>query len=329
MPVALTAAAAFPELWPAIAIALVIWAAFYIFLKPISQLLGALPIVGGAVAGAVWSGVTGLTSWAMSWADGVIVPLLEMVAAPIAVLADTLGQLVAFAESAAAQLAALADSVWASVASLENEASTALSRGAAALAAAAGAAASAAAALAGLEVLRSSTIPAARDQAISAAAQHAQALAAAEASARVGSDDAINARARSEAAARAAADAALESWRTGVVVPELGRLTGEVGQLTTAVGTLTAAQLITRLSTLEAEVSTTFRDCVTPQCNVIGPTLGNLAGLADLGMVLALGAFVGEAARDPETVARDVAGAIGGIHDVASGLLGAFTGIRA
>lgn len=322
-------AAAPAAVFAGVAVLLVIWATFYLFQKPITQLLSGLPLIGGWVAGVVSGAVGGLVQWGLSVFDSTIGAVLEVVTVPVTAVLGWLGQAVTFAEVMADQFASAVTSLGQGVASAYVTGVTAISRAAAALAAAASAAATAAAAMALGAYLRDRAIPAAEAGAISAAAAHAATLAHAEATERANADAQLRSVLSAETAARTAEAAAVRAWESGVAIPRLDSLQGELVQLGAVVGTLTAAQLIARVSTLESTLTRTLDECVTPTCNVLGPTLPALQGLANLGMVLSLGAVVGAAVHDPEGTARDVAGAAEGLHGVAAGLLSTFAGVRA
>lgn len=315
--------AAFLVAW---AVLLLLWATEYLWIKPISQLLGNLPIVGGAVAGAVASGFGALISWVASILDHTIVPAVESIAAPIGAIWATFGQLVANAEQVAATLPATAAALWREAIGAANDASSALGRIAGLVASVAGIASGLAVARALIETIQSRTIPAARDQAISAAAQHAAALTAAEAATRSSADALASAAISAEARTRAAEVGAIDGWRTGIVDPAIRGIESELSGVASAVGVLTAAQLIARTTALEQTLTRTIDECVTPTCEAVTPQLPWLSALADGSILLGLGALVGEAIADPQGAARATVGLVDGLEGAAADLFGLVTG---
>lgn len=326
MPILL--AAALPELFPAIALLLLVFAALIVVRKPLVALLSMIPAIGGSIADAVSSGLQAVIDWALSWAHQGLSSLVQLVWTPIQGVVtwaygvvSALEALATFVASLPAEIASVTSWAAARFASLVASLAALVSRVTAVAATIPTIARSIATAL--VDALNSelraviSSVRAALAAAISAAA-----LAAAQ----------------EVAALRAWAVAQLLGLSTtlSATVATLGHVTGielpdirgQLAHLAEGLGLLTAANLISRLLSLERTVATTIEECVTPTCNVIGPQLGVLQALMDIGLLLAVGELVGEAVRDPEGAAKATAGAVEGITAAAGGLGQALTGVR-
>lgn len=339
---ALAALAAMPEVIVGIAVLLLIWATFYAFQKPIAGLLSQLPLVGGYVAGTVSNAIGGLVDWGIGVADSTIGAAIALVTYPVTALLDLAYGAASALEAVEAQIGRLSaavgasfGTVWPRLLSVESTAVNALGKAVTGLAIASGAAALA-------QTLQSTTIPQARSDAVSTAHTYTNTAVgnertyrreadAAEATARAGAVAAeahyrqlVDANLAGDIAAETTARAqALEAqWgRTGVLVDgKVGPVASDVGDILTALGPLTITGLISRVVTLETDVTDTFRDCVNPTCEALG---SGLDGVSSLTGVLALGALaglVGAAIADPDGTAREVAGWRGVLTPGASAL---------
>jgi hypothetical protein len=321
-------AAAFPELFPAIALLLLVFAALIVVRKPLVALLSMIPAIGGTVADAVSNGLQAVIDWALYWAHQGLDPLVQLVWTPIQAVIGWAAGVVSALEALASFVSMIPSDV-ASVAAWAGSRITALVSSLASLASRVTAVAASiptiartvAAKLVGSlnTELRAviSSVRAALAAAVSAVAlQAAQEVAALRAWAVV--------QVLGLSTALSAAVATL-GHVTGVELPDIR---GQLARLAEGLGLLTAANLIGRLLTLERTVATTIEECVTPTCNVIGPQLGVLQALMDIGLLLAVGELVGEAVRDPEGAAKATAGAISGVAGAASGLVQEFAGIQ-
>ncbi len=109
----------------------------------------------------------------------------------------------------------------------------------------------------------------------------------------------------------------------GLRMDVLGRI-GELWKVLTPIIALALPVVIPQV----LERITKVEECTDPMCSVVTPTLPTLNALMDLGLLLAVGAVVGEAVRDPEGAAEATAGVVGGVVGIADGLLAEFAGIQ-
>ncbi|HXG40211.1 MAG TPA: hypothetical protein VNJ28_04640 [Candidatus Limnocylindrales bacterium] len=348
MPVAI--AAALPELWPAIAVLLVAWASWVLLTRPLTTLLGSLPVVGGYVARSVSDGISALVRWALSWAATAVRPLVELVAAPVTWLDQTIGWAVNVAEALEAELGTVARETGARLGSLGSSiASLAASVGS--LGSLLSATRSWLASVAGsVATIVSTAIPTAI---VSAVAQARTIAAGLDAALRTDLLGRIAAAAGAASAALAAAVAsltgqigALRTWAAGAIAAAtataigavdalrrdhdavLGRHAAEIGSIVSALAPLIALQLTRVVPQTIARIDSLERDCIRPTCDVLSPQLRDLEALLDgTALALVLG-LVGTAIADPIGAGRTVGGEAGELRSIATGVVGPAIGIR-
>lgn len=128
-----------------------------------------------------------------------------------------------------------------------------------------------------------------------------------------------------EAATRAAGDVTERTYASTAVATEAGqRVAGD--EATYAAAALAAAALVRPVAT---SLETMRRTCVDPSCAYLGPQLGALMALQDVALIGALFGIVGAAARDPAGTASAVVAGTAAVRDLAAGLAGEITGVRA
>ena len=348
MPVAI--GIAFPALWPAIAILLILWAAVYIFQKPLVALLSKLPVVGTAIADAVGRAIGGLIDWAANWAAAMVRPLLELLSAPVIWLAEVVHAIVLTAEAIATELGRIASVAAGRIGDVAARLATlywTVTNLSAIVAAAQ-------AALAGLvtrvTTILTTTIPAAIAQAeamaralvAAALATVAGQLAAAQAALRAWASAAIAV----ALAPLQAAYAALPAWvqaqiaaavavvagalgvRVGGVEAGLGQVQGQVGTIATALTPLLALELVRVVPQVISRVDTMDRKCVTPMCNALTSQLDMFSALSTGVSMALLLSLVAEAVHDPVGTARGTAADAGGLVSLSNSLVGPSIGVR-
>lgn len=325
MPVVLVAA--LPELFPAIALLLLAWAALILLRKPLVELLSRIPAIGGQVAQAVGDGISSVVNWALGWAATALYALVQLVYVPVRSVNAALSAGVTALEAIASFLAAIPGAVnavyaWATprLAVLAADAAHLASRITSALATAATAARAIATELvaAAVALLRGE---------LALAVSHLEAALAAAVGAAATATAQLAARLTATEAALSAAITAEATNLRGIIGQDVAGLQAEVGQVGALVAPLAAAGLIARMATLEATVATTIEECVTPTCSVIGPQVGTLQALSTLAILGVVGGLVAEAVRDPQGTAHLVAAGVGDVHDAAAGLAEAFLGV--
>lgn len=128
-----------------------------------------------------------------------------------------------------------------------------------------------------------------------------------------------------EAATRASGDVTERTYASTAVATEAGqRVAGD--EATYAAAALAAAALVRPVAT---SLETMRRTCVDPSCAYLGPQLGALMALQDVALMGALFGIVGAAARDPAGTASAVVAGTAAVRDLAAGLAGEITGVRA
>lgn len=326
MPVVIIAGVELAAPIVAVAVSLIIYATFYVFAKPIATLLSGLPVVGSYVASTVYNATGALVDWALGWADSVLTALIEVISAPIIQAVNWASAVTAELEVLPGTIDNIASQLWSAVTSAAGDAATALANAAAAGAAAAAALASAKAIGDALVYVRDTLIPAEFKAWGDQVAQWiASAVAAVDAAWRIAANElgqAIDG-VRNELGALGQA---IEGTIDTVILPRLASIEGTLAGLVPAVTALVSANLISRLLTLETTVETTIEECVAPTCSVVKPQLDWLNALMDGGLLLAVGALVGDAVADPEGAAKVTAELVGGMVGDATSLIDAFAG---
>ena len=106
------------------------------------------------------------------------------------------------------------------------------------------------------------------------------------------------------------------------------RLSGQLGDVIKSLAPILALNVPLVLPRLLEQVKTMDRECVTPTCGAIKPSLSALNAI-NQGLVLAgMAVLLGKAIEDPEGAARDMAGTVDGLHNLAESVLGPLTGGR-
>lgn len=324
---AIALVAALPELAVAIAAVLLAWAAGTLLAKPLAWALQQIPVVGGQAAGYVTNALSSVAGYALGWAETEVGALSQLISAPIAGLQRFATSTVSAIESAVGQLAALGATVAGGLGAFGAMVAGMVGQLAAAVASIALLQAGAAVVADALAAIRNVIIPAA------VATGVAEAVAVAdkgiEALGRTVSADVAGVQADLATAVATGETALRQAERDilGQLGTATGVLEGEIGAVGALVAPLVAANLISRVATIAQTLTTTLDECVTPTCNVMKPQLGLLNALMDGGLLLLVGALVGDAVNDPRGAAADVAGVVGTVEDGARGLLSAFAGI--
>ena len=115
-------------------------------------------------------------------------------------------------------------------------------------------------------------------------------------------------------------DVAALDTRTGSIEGEIGDILGEIG--TIAAGT-TLVGLITQVAT---KVTTMERECVDPTCSFLGPQLDLLNALADVETLALVAAMVASAVQAPGAAGRDGAGQVASLAPTFLGMFNGITG---
>ncbi len=348
MPAALLAA--LPELWPAVAILLIVWAAVVMFQKPLVALLSGLPVVGGAVADLVGGTIGTLISWARGFASAIVLPLLELLTVPVAAIAAILQAIVGAAEAVVSAVVAVAYVAAGSVGRVATDLAAAVAS-VVNLSAIVGTIRSA---LDAARALLATTIGTTIPNAIAAVQTWARGfVAAAITAARQAIDLAIAAAVGALATVLWAPIKALQTafgllpaWvqvqianAVAAVAGTLGiRLTGLEGLLDRLSGRTAAAEgalaglaplaLPIAFPALLTTVATLTTTCIMPTCNALSPRLPLLNTLSSGLMLYAVLDMTAAAVRDPEGAARETADVARTITGFVDDLVGGVTGIH-
>lgn len=327
----------------AIALLLVAWAAVVLLAEPLKQLLGELPLVGGAIARVVSGAVSRVVSWATNWADNAIGELVAAVWVPIRAVVGYVGAVTDFAEATAAKVAQVVTSWGGAIArhdtligllqgaigTLTRAISDAWSRLAlhdriiGLLQGAIGTLTGLVTAIQGRLALHDRIIGLAQgaiDTLTRVLSRVESTLG--DLAERITAGDRAVAQAAAAAAAAAEAHAmtavtTLEHTLEGTIDDVRARLEA----LVQALAPTLALELPLVIPALLEEVATMEAECVRPICGVLGPMLDELRDLQGGAMVAAMLAFVAAAVADPADVANATASTIDGVRQVADPIL--------
>lgn len=326
MPIVGVLAAAMPEVIPALALLMVAWALSILLIRPVAWLLGNIPVVGGHIANALYSGASAVTSWAVNLARSGVDAMIQLVSAPVARLVDFVTALVLTVETAGERIGDLARNLTVTAGALWAEANALSARIANALAATA----ALAAAVPGLVAEGARAVVAAAlapVQAAVAALQRALAAGlAAEAAARLAGQSQLAATVAGVQAAAAAALAGAIAAERAQTQAALATVATDVAQVGASVKPVALATATALVAPVAAELSRLTRECIEPTCSVISPQLDTLQALLTGELVILAGLFLEEAIRDPEGTAREVAGAVDTVYRDAVGVFDLVTG---
>lgn len=320
-------ASSLPAAFLAAALAFILWTFRDVFGPAIARLLGAVPFIGGALANVLGSAISGVVSWATGWARTGLDGLTQLLAVPVQAVNAVVADITNGIEATAAGIVY----IWSQLYNLAGAIASAGVNAAQALyQLATQVPALISATVAFLERWASNAI------AVAVAPIHAlvngvttlvHALVDQEAGVRHQEDQSILGQLAGQAVALQRSFAAAIGATAGTLTGDIEGLGVKVDQLE---GVLAPALAIGGLGVLVTEVTETLRftrECGQPMCNALGNGLDAFQGLSTLALMGAVGAMVAEAVHDPEGAARVTAGAVGGIHDLAAGLLGEFAGI--
>lgn len=339
---------ALPEILLAIAALLLVFWLGVMLEKPLVSALQGIPVLGGNIANAVSQGLARFHAWLSGWVDGVVGPAIgyvmgfvhNLVAFPavtVGAIEYLMDQLRLVTNAAGGHFALVARQVASLSGSLSGLANRIVS-----------VAAAAASALGLAQLLRSTVIPQAqaaaeahagaytrsqvsaeaqaRAEAIAQARLAAAALVSLEAKARESGDAKVAAAAAAAAAAIRAALGELSTHVRTETDAKVTQLEGELTRLREQTIPKVQAQEATDVATLTAELTIAQQAlrCLEPLCS---SGYANLIGqLLEGAELLALLELVGQAVRDPQGTAREMAGLVGGIEGAVSGMLSPFIG---
>ena len=321
MPVVVVIGGVAIDVVTALAVLIAAYAASIILIKPLTWLLGQIPVIGQNIANALANGAAAFQSWAQLNAKNAVGALVGIVSAPVYWLQTVIGQAVTTAEAIVGQVVSIvqrAEQLGRLLALSVGNLSRMIGDTAARITAVAGSIAGiasrvASAAVAVLEARVAAWLDGIRltiAQAIDRAhVELGHAI------------DGVNLRiGQTELGLLHAIDTAVagvQSWvdvRLRPIEADVAGVKGVVDALPTVatiVGTITAVQVIERI----------VEDCVKPTCSGIGPSLDVLNALADGTALAAMLALVAESRRDPDGTARLVIGTAQGVEGVVSGIL--------
>lgn len=312
----------------AAALLLIVYATSTLLVKPLTILLSNVPVVGKAIADAITGAAKGLTDWAVSWARTGIDAIVQTIAAPVQQVQAWIGELMATIQTIVARVGELLDSVanighqivnivtWivqqfldvgAKIAALAASIPGTVATIAGGLIASAG------------EALRQ--LIAGIVAGINAAIASEQALIT-----RVHGD--LSAAILGQGAVLTAAIGATANTLRGEIAADLRPIEAQLGELGKALEPALAIGGLGVLVRFMTDTLTLEDSCVLPTCSALGPSRGMFEALADIGMLAAVGALVGEAVHDPEGTARATAGVVRGVEGLAGDLVGALTGVH-
>lgn len=322
----------------------------FLFRKPLVAILGSVPAIGGAIAGAVDGAIGQVGAWIGSWISGYVVPLISTLMRPIQLMVMLPGIILGAIEYTMGQVRITADAAAGAVGHLGSDLSGAMTNIGTLFVRLASAVAGLAAANVAIGVLRSTTIPAARSEAVAQAGAHADARVESETTARakavaqeaaarasaVAAEATTRARADEAGAAKAAAAAAaLASALASLSVHVRTETDARVGDLEDAladVRTRAIPQEAARAKAAEAVLTdelaaaTAITSCLASLCS---SGYANLVGqLLQGAELLALLELVGAAIRDPRGTASSTAGSAGSLIGGASSLLSPVLGVQ-
>ena len=348
MPVAI--AAAIPELFPAIAVMLIVWAAVVMFQKPLVALLGKLPVVGGAIAKAVGDAIGALVSWARAWAATMVLPLLQILSVPVDMFLGLFTGLVTAAEALIGEIGRVASVAAGAVGRVATDLAGAIASGAALAAVVNGVRTAADATRALLAATIGTTIPnaiagvqawargfatalvdtasAALRLAISAAAAGVMAALLPLVQGLQTAFGLLPAWVQLQVAQAVAVLAGTVGIRLTGLEGLLGRLQGQVAGIEGNLAQLAPLSLAIAFPALLTAVRTMESTCVIPTCNALTPRLPLLNALGSGIMLYAVIDMASSAIRDPEGTARETAQLAGTITGLVDDLVAPITGVH-
>lgn len=316
------------ELVVAFAILLILYAWQSVIAPPLVQALSELPLIGGALADRINNATTRIVGWAQQFAKSSLDALIQIVAVPAQWFTSVLTGVVNLGEGIVANLttlfaglAGLGQAVSAAV-SLLLDRIAAVAKVVAGLAGTVLAAAEATAhalVAAAVSALTSALDTAVHNLSLSIAENRAQTTAALDKI-----DGKVGGLIATTPAAIAAAAAALRAeWAS-----DLKPLEGAIDHVTDIAAPIVAAGLTVGAVTTLVEDLIPEAECIAGMCSALSKTLPILNILGDLATLGIVGLVVGEAIRDPEGTAKEVAGVVEGVEGVARGLIGEFAGVN-
>lgn len=338
--------ASFPALWPILAVVLLAFAITYLVRDPLTTILTRIPLIGGAVAGAVAGGINWIIALVNGWIDDLAWPAIQLIMAPVSAAVAFASATVGAIEYGIGQVAIITGSLGSTVSYLVRKAAELTTQLAKALTVAAGAALTATKAWDLGKLLRDVLLPAAAAAALAAsqvftrskvdaeAKRRAQAIGATRTDLRGRISDEAARRQAADASAAAATVAGLAALSVAVKTAQARARTYsdeqrralelELEQLRTRDIPRAEARATARADAVAAELAAVRLSCITPICNLFGPGTSMAQTLIAEAEWLILLGIVGNAVRDPEGTAQVVAGVGAGLHSVASVILQPF-----
>lgn len=318
--------------------------------KPLANLLGNIPVVGGAIADALLQGAQAIQKSAedaLASAFGGLTDVIDLASGMVQAWIDGATENIVWAVNSAATLLRSVGSVWDylqarvkdltdAIADVARDAAKGLTRAAAVAADLAGALARA------IPDLIAKAVAATREWALGRLADLQKALQAIVAAVEAG----VLAKLGLERAARIAADTAAadatQRWlndlarelgadvntlerQLGQAIDGLDIDIGDIWKVIGNVGTGTIVGMITRVAT---DVTTMYRECVQPGCDFLGPQLDSLNGIGSAVTLGAVVAWVAHAAQHPQAAAGETLGMWDGAMREALSIFGSATGVR-
>lgn len=319
--------------------------------RPLANLLGGIPVVGGAIADALISGaqiIQKSAEDALASAFGGLTDVIDLASGMIQAWIDNATDGIVWAVNNAVLLLRSVGSVWdylqARVADLTDAIAAVVKDAAKALDRAVAVAADLARALAkAIPDLIAKAVAATRDWAVGRLSDLQKALQAVVAAVEAG----VLAKLGLERAARVAGDAAVadatQRWlddlarELGADVDTLRRQVGQaidgldidIGDLWKVIGAVGTGTIVGMITKVATDVTTMYRQCVQPGCDYLGPQLDSLNGIGSAVTLGAVVAWIAHAAQHPQAAAGETLDVWGGALDEALSIFGAATGVRA
>lgn len=340
--------AAFPLFWPAIGAILMLYAVAIVFRNPLVAALSAIPVIGGAAAGAVSDAAEWMARYISGWAESLVWPLIQLLLAPAAILTAFTGAVVGSAEYLMDRVRVTAQAANAEFGRVASSLGN-LDRGlGSALAQLGGALLGLQAARSTIDWIRGTQVPAAKSQAISSSGAYTRGQVGAEAKTRASEIDQVRAETRTlhhwenlaldSAKAGLQAQIAAEAAALSVAIAQLGakdqhytdqRVAGAEAAAAAALAkglTAVRADARAQVKVVADELTGLRTGCIDPLCGAFGPAVGLWSQLATGAELLALLGMVQAATSDPQGAARGMAGLAGALHDGAAAMLSPFIG---
>lgn len=321
MPVVVVIAGVALDVIDVLVLLMVAYFATILLIKPLTWLLGQIPIIGEQIAKALNDGANAFMTWMQDNVKNSLAALVALVSAPVKWLSDVVSQTVAVAEAIVAQVVSVIQQVEATASNLSNWIASVKSTVANLLQLITNLQVSIAKvidtvipnAIAALRAIVANWIDSLR-KAI------AQAIDAAHVELGHAIDNVMSHIGSEVAKLYHAIDNAIkvvEAW----VNDRLRPIEKEIGDIGKVVWALPAVATI--VGTIEAvkTIEVTIEECVVPTCNGLGSSFDILEQLANGAMLAAVMAVTAEAINDPQAGARTMAGIAGELHGMVDAVL--------